>query len=301
MEQKPLDDKPIVLIVDDTATNVDILAACLTDNYRLKIARRGAQCLELAARKPYPDLILLDIEMPGMNGYEVCRCLKENPITSSIPVIFVTAHRDRESEEHGFSLGAVDYIIKPIHPAIVLARVSSHVTLKMQRDKLEYLALHDHLTGLYNRHYLLDVSQQKVARAIRYRQPLSLLMLDIDHFKKINDIYGHPTGDSILKQVAKCMSSLSRKDDVIARWGGEEFIILLDGCNSAEAFIKAQGIREAIEQLKPEGLNVTVSIGVGEFDKEDDLSPMLSRADIAMYQAKEQGRNRVIEYSNTMS
>lgn len=290
-----MDDKPLILIVDDTATNIRVLERCLKDDYRLMVATGGEQCLALARVEPYPDLILLDIKMPGIDGYEVCRRLKDEAITAAIPIIFVTANQAVEDEEFGLTLGAVDYITKPIHPAIVLARVNCHVTLKIQRDKLAAMALYDQLTGLHNRHYLLDIGHQKVAHSIRYQQPLSLLMIDIDHFKIVNDEFGHPAGDAILKHVAKSLRLESRKEDVAARWGGEEFLMLLDHCDIDEAMAKGQQLCNLIEQLNPDGIRVTVSIGVGALSKgETDLSQMLKRADVALYQAKEQGRNQVI-------
>jgi diguanylate cyclase (GGDEF)-like protein len=288
-------DKPVVLLVDDSKTNIQILAACLKDNYQLQYAKNGEECLNLSKEQPQPDLILLDVEMPGISGYEVCKQLKASDQTLEIPVIFVTAREANVDEEKGLSLGAVDYITKPIHPAIVSARVSTHVTLKLQRDILKNLALRDQLTGLYNRYFLLDIAKKKVAQAIRHQQPFCLLMIDIDHFKQINDTHGHLTGDAILKAVSKYLSKGNRQEDVVARFGGEEFVFLLDQCQLSDAEEKAEVIRRVIESLKPHGIKVTISIGLAEFDEEIDLgfTELLKRADDALYLAKEQGRNRV--------
>ena len=290
-------DAPTILIVDDEPANIQVLAASLKDKYNIKVATSGEQCLELIndPDQRMPDLILLDIEMPGMGGYEVCRCLKSDANISSIPVIFVTARDGEGDEEKGLYLGAVDYITKPVNPAIVIARVDTHITLKQQRDELEKMALHDQLTGLYNRHYLLEEANHKVAQAMRHKHDLSLLMIDIDYFKIINDEHGHPAGDAVLQSVAALLKELSRIEDITARFGGEEFVIVLDHCNAENAEAKAEIIRQKVEALKPEGINVTVSIGVAELNAdEESFSDLLKRADIALYLAKEQGRNRVI-------
>ena len=290
-----MDDKPVVLIVDDAPANIQVLAACLSDEYRVKVATTGLRCLELAVAEPIPDLILLDIEMPGMDGYEVCRRLKEGVETSSTPVIFVTSRDQDEEEEFGLRLGAVDYITKPIHAAIVAVRVGTHVTLKRQRDELTRMALHDQLTGLYNRHYLMEVAEQKMARARRHKHDVSLLMMDIDHFKTINDTHGHPAGDAVLQAVAELLGEAIRKEDVVARFGGEEFVVLLDHCDITEAEEKAESIRGSIEALQHEGISTTISVGATQLNSDkDDFARMLKRADLAVYQAKEQGRNRVV-------
>jgi diguanylate cyclase (GGDEF)-like protein len=287
-------DKPVVLIVDDSPANIQVLAVGLKERFRLKIATDGERCLELATTDPMPDLILLDIEMPGMGGYEVCQRLKEQPETQHIPVIFVTGRTSENDEEKGLQLGAVDYITKPIRPAIVLARVTTHITLKQQRDALQKMALHDQLTELYNRRYLMEAADQKIAQSRRYKFPLCVLMLDVDHFKKVNDNYGHAVGDSVLKVVAEILQRQSRKDDIAARIGGEEFVLLLGQCNKPDAVKRAEQLRLEIEQANPEGIKVTVSIGLAEYQQQEGFDALLSLADQRLYQAKETGRNRVV-------
>ncbi|SFC15825.1 diguanylate cyclase [Pseudoalteromonas denitrificans] len=286
--------KPIILIVDDSPTNIQLLAACVKDDYQLKVAKSGEQCLKLVSQTPKPDLILLDVEMPGMNGYQVCKILKSDDLTKSIPVIFVTGRQGDDDEEQGLKLGAVDYITKPIRPAIVIARVKTHITLKLQHDKLVSMALHDQLTGLYNRHYLLEVANQKVARALRHKYQLCLLMIDIDHFKLINDTHGHPAGDAVLKAVAAQISTGIREEDVVARFGGEEFVIIFDHCHFIDAHKKAEILLKEIEDLMPEGIKVTISIGLAKLLKADEtFANLLKRSDLALYQAKHNGRNRI--------
>ncbi|WP_042145473.1 MULTISPECIES: diguanylate cyclase [unclassified Pseudoalteromonas] len=289
-----MNNKPLILIVDDSPTNIQLLAACLKNDYRLKIATSGEQCLQLISDNIEPDLILLDVEMPGLSGYQVCAKLKVKDSTASIPIIFVTGRQGDEDETKGLRLGAVDYITKPIRPAIVVARVNTHITLKLQHDKLISIAMHDQLTGLYNRHYLLEVATQKVSEALRHKYPLCVLMIDIDHFKSINDTYGHHCGDLILKAVATELSIGNREEDITARFGGEEFVVIFDHCHFVDAQKKANAILKLIEELKPEGLTVTVSIGLAKLIKSDEhFSNLLKRADLALYEAKGKGRNRV--------
>jgi len=288
-------DKPYILIVDDVPANIQTLADVLKDKYRIKVATDGYRCLELARQEPQPDLILLDIEMPGISGFEVCKQLKKDTLTQDIPVIFVTANDQEEDEEKGLHIGAVDYITKPIRPVIVAARVDTHITLKIQRDLLTRMATHDQLTGLYNRHFLMETASKKTAYAQRHHSSISLLILDIDHFKKTNDNYGHPFGDRVLQEIGALLKKFSRMEDIVTRFGGEEFVILFDACPLQNALDKAEQLREQIAQLKPDGHKITVSIGLTEITSEQDsLEQMIKRADQALYQAKKQGRNRVI-------
>ncbi len=288
-------DNALILIVDDSPTNLQVLASCVKSLYQVKVATSGAKCLQIASMQPQPDLILLDVEMPEMNGHEVCKVLKSNPDTADIPVIFVTGLQKDEDEELGLSLGAADYITKPIRPTIVLARIKTQMTLKIQRDKLNHLAFNDQLTGLYNRHFLFDVAAQRVARALRHKYDLWLLMIDIDHFKSINDNYGHPAGDKILTQVAATLSLDNRVEDIAARFGGEEFVVIFDPCNDNDALLKAQRILRKVERLQPEGITVTISIGMAKLTAEDaEFGRLLKRADDALYKAKENGRNQVL-------
>ena len=292
-----MNSKAVVLIVDDVATNVQALALLLKEEYVIKVATGGARALELASQDPIPDLILLDVLMPDMSGYDVLKLLKEDNITAQIPIIFVTGKDAVEDEEYGLELGAVDYIAKPIRPSIVKARVKTHIMLKQQHDQLVGMATHDQLTGLYNRHYLNDALSKKVAHAKRHSEPLSVIIVDIDHFKSVNDTYGHLTGDLILKAVGSAMQSGARKEDIAARFGGEEFIVLLDNCTAHDAQVKAEHLRSQIEALHPEEIAVTASFGVAQLQQDTQrYEDLLKNADTALYIAKEEGRNRVVIY-----
>ncbi|WP_160060822.1 diguanylate cyclase [Psychromonas sp. L1A2] len=284
----------LVLIVDDSPTTLNILTSCIEKTHKVKVATSGVECLEMSEQLPQPDLILLDVTMPNMDGYEVCELLKSNPLTASIPIIFVTGLEAEEDEERGFLIGAVDYITKPFSQVIVRARVNTHLTIKLQQDKLNKMAFYDQLTGLYNRHFLMDTADQKVITAQTNGSSLWVLMIDVDHFKMVNDNYGHAVGDQVLQKVANTLQLESSNMDLIARSGGEEFIILFDSCEGEEAVNKSVGLLDAIESLNPNDINITISIGMAKLEATDkDFDGLLKRADDALYEAKNNGRNRI--------
>ncbi len=293
--QEEQTEKPVILIVDDVPANIHSLAVCLKDFYAIKTASNGRSCIEMVNNYPEIDLILLDIGMPEMDGYEVCQYLQSNSATKDIPIIFVTANDREADEKRGLELGGVDYITKPVRPSIVIARVKTHITLKQQHDELMAVATHDHLTGLYNRHYLMQSAPKKISRSIRHKMPLSLVMMDIDHFKRVNDQYGHPVGDKVLIMIADVLNKHSREEDTVVRIGGEEFIIFMDYCELDEARTKADEIRLSIAQGKIDNISVTSSFGVVQMRSEgENIKSLIKRADNALYQAKEIGRNCVV-------
>ena len=288
-------DQKKILIVDDDPINIRTLAEFLKDDYIIKAATSGERCLEIVKQETDLDLILLDIQLTGMDGYEVCRQLKSSNTVSHIPVIFITGDLTDESETLGLNIGAVDYITKPVRPAIVAARVKTHIALKQHRDHLANIAMRDQLTKLYNRHYLLESANQKIASAKREKHALSLLMIDVDFFKTINDKYGHLAGDKVLISIASLLDKSNRQNDITARFGGEEFVLVLDHCNLDEAQQKAKKLRLDVEALDPMNVHVTVSIGVSELlPSQDKLTDLIARADQAVYKAKEAGRNCVV-------
>lgn len=293
-----------VLVVDDEPANIQALGHLLKDEYRVRVANGGEKALSMLqdGGQPHPDLILLDIQMPGVDGYEVCQRLKEDPATAEIPVIFVTALDAASDEARGLNLGAVDYIAKPFNQAIVRARVRTHMTLKRKADLLEQIALLDGLTGIPNRRYFDDQLQREGKRSVRQGESLSVLMMDIDHFKAFNDHYGHGAGDQCLQRVAETLKgTLSRPSDMIARYGGEEFVALLPATDAMGAAEVAERLRAAIEGLAvPHEYSrtapvVTLSIGYATYSPEepgDGLDGLLQSADRALYSAKKAGRNR---------
>lgn len=286
-----------ILIVDDVASNIQIMANILKNSYDIKVSIDGLKALDIASQSPQPDLILLDVGMPVMDGYEVIKRLKNSAITQDIPVIFVTGKDTTDDEQKGFELGAVDYITKPVIPAIVRARVKAHITIKSQRDQLIYNASHDQLTGLHNRSMLNQEAPRKFARAKRHDDLLSVIMCDIDHFKSINDKYGHLFGDKVLIEVGKIFSQFHRSEDFCARFGGEEFIIILENCNLDNAVNIAQKLRVKIEQTLVEGIKISASFGVAQIGaNQTSFEELVKCADEALYKAKENGRNRVESY-----
>lgn len=297
------EEKPRILIIDDEKMNLKVLADLLKDEYAPIVARNGEQALKLASGDFPPDLILLDVIMPQMGGYEVIKNLKNNDKTNNIPVIFVTALNSIEDEEHGFKLGAVDYITKPFSPPIVKMRVRNHLRIVHQYKLLDQLAYLDGLTEISNRRRFEEVFQKEWARSSRNKSPFSLAMIDVDFFKQYNDQYGHAMGDLTLQKIAKALKNVLRRPaDLIARYGGEEFVMLLPETDAAAAKIVAERSLQSIVTLNIPHLfsqvaeMVTVSIGIVSICMDDQILPQtfLETADQNLYQAKQHGRNRVI-------
>ena len=293
----------IVLVVDDERINLEILRSVLKDMCTVRGAINGEQALKAARLDPPPDLILLDIQMKGMDGYEVCRRLKSDPLTRHIPVIFVTGKDQEDDETMGFDVGAVDYINKPIRPAIVRARVKLHLELKKERDYHARASSIDGLTGIPNRRHFSEYSENELHRARRNQKSLAVAMLDIDFFKLFNDNYGHLAGDECLKQVAATIDhTLRRSADMAARYGGEEFVCLFPDTDEEGACVICDEILQAIRDLKIEHTFsknadiVTVSIGcVARIPEQNEsLEDLIKQADERLYRAKNSGRNRVV-------
>jgi diguanylate cyclase (GGDEF)-like protein len=291
-----------ILVVDDVPDNIRVLSSMLADEgHQISAATNGRQALKLAEVSS-PDLILLDVMMPGMDGYEVCAALKANPQLSSIPVIFITALADVEDETRGLGLGAVDYITKPFKEAVVRVRVRTHLELKHQRDILQNLSRLDGLTGIPNRRAFDERLDQDWRRGARMGESLGVLMIDVDLFKQYNDTNGHLAGDDCLRQVAGSLAGgLLRAWDFVARYGGEEFVCLLEGLDLAALSQVAERLRAAVEALQiPHGDSsvspwVTISIGaaLGQPTLEASPTGLVEAADLQLYEAKRSGRNRV--------
>jgi diguanylate cyclase (GGDEF)-like protein len=256
--------------------------------------------MQIAANS-VPQLILLDLMMPVIDGFEVYRCLKADPRTRDIPVIFITGMGDVATETKGLRMGAVDYINKPINPDLVKARVNTQINLKLMRDQLVMLAATDGLTGLRNRFHFDGMLAYEYARHLRSGEELAIIMLDIDNFKAFNDTYGHIRGDECLQEIAKTMTkTVSRCTDLVARYGGEEFAVLMPDTSLRGAVIIAERVRNAIDNLELPQINapaghITASLGVvsGSFLKGTSIVDVLTEADIQLYRAKAGGRNRV--------
>ena len=297
-----MDRKQSILIVDDVPSNIKILGDALKEHYHVRAALNAKDALAIASSQDPPDLILLDVVIPEMDGYEICRELKNNDSTRHIPVIFTTSMDQEEDETKGLEAGAVDYITKPFRLPIVKARVKTHIELKVQRDLLRELSMIDTLTRIPNRRRMDELFQLEWKRGQRSRAPISLIMIDIDHFKLYNDTYGHPAGDECLRLVARELSdSMRRSGDFVARYGGEEFVVLLPGNDIAGASNVAETMRQGVKRLELEHKNspvakvVTISLGVASVlpDAFSDPESLLKAADDALYVAKKNGRDRV--------
>ncbi len=290
-----------ILIVDDEISNIEIMNAVLEDQYDICFATSGEDALRSVRQSP-PDLILLDILLPGIDGFEVCRAIKDDPELTDVPVIFTTGLGDTQDEIRGLSMGAIDYVTKPIEPVILHARVSNHIELKRLRDQLADMAVKDALTGLHNRRSLEKHMAAECARLRRDNGWLSVIMIDIDFFKQYNDTYGHPEGDRCITMVASALTrAVKRASDVSARYGGEEFACVLPGADPVAAEAVAQEIRLQVQSLNiPHARSqvspfVTVSIGVASARCEDDAAPdrWIVQADEQLYRSKSAGRDRI--------
>ncbi len=294
----------LVLVVDDLRQNLKIVGTMLDEaGYGTTFSTSGPQALERvqAAR---PDLIVLDLMMPDMSGLDVCRTLKANPEFREIPIIFLTASHRQDHLLKAFELGAVDYVTKPFSSAELLARVRTHLELKHTRDQLQLvlsevqrMATIDSLTGVLNRRCLFDLAKREFERSQRYGSVFTLLMLDVDHFKRINDTYGHMVGDEVLKSLTQAIQRSLRQVDQFGRYGGEEFVIVLPESPLNIARQVGDRLRTISSQLsiptKTDPISLTVSIGIAAYNPQDKaVEDIFERADRALYQAKAKGRDR---------
>ncbi|MCK5356029.1 MAG: EAL domain-containing protein, partial [Methyloprofundus sp.] len=293
-----------ILVVDDSRVTQELLVALLAaQEYQVKIAGNGKRALEIIQKSPPPDLVLLDINLPDIDGYEVCRRIKESSLTSEVPVIFVTAESTQDAEAYGLQLGAADYITKPISPAITLLRVRNQILLKQNTRELGRAAHYDVLTEIPNRILFQDRLKLALASSHRSGRRIALLFIDIDNFKMLNDTLGHHMGDLLLQHVARRLEASVREGDTVARLGGDEFVIVLEDLSiqSEAAATQTELIANKIlatlnepYQLNTHHYHSTPSIGAticcGHELSIDDL---LKQADIAMYQSKASGRNKL--------
>ena len=290
-----------IIIIEDSKLNREVLHKILCNDYSIVFAHDGVEALE-KVRSEQPDLILLDIVLPGIDGFDVLAELKKCDMSHSIPVIIISGRSNPDDEVKGLELGAVDYITKPFHEIVVKARVETQVRILKQIRIIEKMGLFDTLTNIPNRLQFDQSLNKEWKRANREKLPVSLIMIDIDHFKTYNDTHGHQQGDVALKTVASTIkSSLKRPADVAARWGGEEFSVLLPNTEIDGAMHIAEDIRKNVEKASipcsatNSSHNITVSLGVSRMqpDNNNNVSKLILKADTALYMAKDMGRNRV--------
>ncbi|MFA3791541.1 diguanylate cyclase domain-containing protein [Aliiglaciecola sp. SL4] len=292
----------LVLIVDDEPINAMVIADLLSNLYRIKVVHSGEDALAFC-REQTPDLILLDVMMPGISGLETCRAIKRNQNLQHVPVIFITSVKSQNDENKCWEAGGVDFVSKPVNGITLLNRVKAHLTLKMQSDFLRTLSFTDGLTGLYNRHLLDEVLTKSILQSNRTKSPLSLLMLDIDWFKRFNDSYGHINGDQCLIAVSKVLKDvLHRPIDMTFRYGGEEFLCLLPDTDNFGAQHIAETILQKVADLKiphessPFGV-VSLSIGIyssSTYEECSKANEIIRIADKSLYLAKQKGRNQFV-------
>ncbi|WMJ87735.1 diguanylate cyclase domain-containing protein [Anaerocolumna sp. MB42-C2] len=295
-------DKDTILVVDDSDIICSIVKGILeTPSLHIYIVHSGEEGI-IAAQKIHPTLILLDIIMNGIDGYETCRLLKSNSETKDIPVIFITGNNDSDSVLKGFEVGAADYVSKPFIPEELKARVKVHMqNIKIQRElkflmqELKEMAVTDYLTKLYNRRYFADQLQAYVTQ---HTLPIFLLLYDIDNFKKINDSYGHNAGDMVLVTVSNILKLLLREEDILSRWGGEEFMICLPDISEVEAINLANKLRKEVSEYSFKCDNntfqCTITGGIIKYDRSISAEKNYSNVDQALYLGKSSGKNRCI-------
>ena len=286
--------RPRLLVVDDQPVNIQALHRVFAADCQVLMATDGARALQLC-RERQPDLVLLDVQMPGMDGHQLCAELKADPLLRAIPVIFVTSQDHPDDETRALDAGAADFITKPFNPTVVRARVRTQLTLKAQADLLRELAFVDGLTGVHNRRHFDERFLAEARRAQRTRSPLAVALADVDHFKRYNDALGHMAGDDCLRRIAAALRTcLRRPTDLLARYGGEEFVSLLPDTDLAGAIGVAQLMQDTVRALALphpgiEGC-VTISLGVSAGCQAQGL---VEAADKALYLAKAAGRGRV--------
>ncbi|MDP2277656.1 MAG: diguanylate cyclase [Nitrospirota bacterium] len=301
------EDKKIIFIVEDDEKMLAQYKRILdnTGEYRTLIANNASDALDVL-HKTIPDLILLDIMLPDMNGIELLGKIRKEHPSANIPIIIISTIADIETKVKGIEAGADDYLIKPVDRLEMLARIRANLRkseaqrrLKSNLEATERQAITDPLTGLYNRQYLKTAFEREIARARRYKRPFSMLILDIDHFKDVNDTFGHLAGDGVLREIAGILKDGVRASDVAARYGGEEFVVVLTDTNINGAVAAAEHLRKTVAQhgfAGVDGRQITISIGCTEFHPEDvDMDAVIKKADNALYKAKAEGRNRVKE------
>jgi diguanylate cyclase (GGDEF)-like protein len=299
-----------ILLVDDDAAVIQFMGRSLSEAGRLRFAGNGQDALRLA-HQSVPDLIIVDAEMPGMNGFELLKAIKADPVLVDVPVIFITSHIEADFEVIALQMGAADFIPKPLRAAPVLARVKTHLRLKQLTDQLRRAATTDVLTGIANRRRFEEILELDWLHSRRTGEPIALLLVDVDHFKKYNDRYGHPEGDTCLRKIAMALqANCQRPTDLVARHGGEEFAVLLPDTPFDGATRIAAGVLESVLSLSilhddsPSATRVSVSIGVGyhangkhvrdTWDPDAlNASDLVLAADRALYAAKTAGRAQV--------
>ncbi len=297
--------KSTVLIVDDTLDSLEILNQILASEYRVLFATNGPMALSISHDQK-PDLILLDVSMPDMDGYQVCRELKANPETREIPVIFITAKERDEDEEMGFRIGGADYLTKPVRPTTVMVRVKNQLQLRHSEELILRQAMYDGLTSIPNRSLTMDRLRYTIVQDSRNKLNTALLFIDLDNFKTINDTLGHDAGDQLLINAAERLQRCVRQGDTVGRLGGDEFVVILPGLAQIEGArsVAENILRSFTQPMLISGMEcvITTSIGIAiSPDDGNDYKQLLANADTAMFQSKNNGRNSYHLFNKEMN
>ncbi|MBN1413356.1 MAG: diguanylate cyclase [Spirochaetales bacterium] len=280
--------RSLILIVDDNPNNLQLLGSMLRENeFSVAVAQNGVQALEYVKKKK-PDLILLDIMMPEIDGYEVCLKLKEDIQTERIPVIFLTAKSDPENIIRGFDVGGVDYITKPFIKKVVLARINVHIKLNKTLEKLEEASVTDEMTGVFNRRFAYKVMERQIMLARREKSSFVICYMDLDNLKLVNDTYGHDEGDRFITIFVNSLNSLIRGSDYVFRMGGDEFMLYIANTRIPEADKLMLRIKEVLLTASIQELPIDFSYGLAEFDSEGNqtIHDLIATADARMYESK---------------
>lgn len=300
--------RPSVLVVDDSPIGIGVLAGALQSECRIRVAASGPAALEIVFSPDPPDLVLVDVAMPDMDGFEVCRRIKDDPRSADIPVIFVTGRDMPTDEAYGLSLGAVDYVHKPLNPPLLRVRVRNHLRLKALTETVARLATNDDLTGLANRRVFEIDFDREWSRARRLRQPIGLAILDLDHFKVLNDIYGLPKGDAVLRWLARIVDEhLRRPTDGGYRWGGGSIGMLMPDTTPEGTHFVIERVRERFvtSALPPDvpDRRLTLSAGIGNVIPDGSMTggELVRRTERALLEAKDGGRNRTCMWAPALT
>ncbi|MFH0963383.1 MAG: diguanylate cyclase [Planctomycetota bacterium] len=288
-----------VLLVEDSPTQARAVRLLLESRgHEVTVAADGEEALKLV-RASQPDLVILDVSLPKKNGLEVCREIKADPTRRLTPVIMLTIRDGLENKLSGFGAGADDYVTKPFVEAELLARVGAMLRMKLAQERAYVLSITDDLTGLFNYRFLMDRLTEELAFAKRHRIPLACAMVDIDGFKLLNDLHGHRFGDNVLQRLAEALRGCAREEDIVARYGGDEFALIFRGADVAGALATVErlrlGVAETSFSSRGERGEVTVCCGVAAYPEsvpEALMDPLLRAADMALYVAKKRGPNR---------
>lgn len=305
-----------IVVLDDNNQNLKLISDVLEDaGYDVSLCLTSFQLLDyLDEELELPDIIILDVMVPDLDGFEVCKRIKSNGRTKDIPIIFLSAKTETVDIVYGLGVGGVDYITKPFRPIELVARIQTHIEIKNIRDELkeknkellllnqqlEEYAIKDPLTKLYNRRMMLTKFEEEISRTKRNSDVFSVILLDIDKFKEVNDNYGHNFGDEVLKIFSDLLMMAKRLEDFVARWGGEEFLIILPHTDAKGAHAVASRIKNRINDYEylynDTRLHITATFGIAEFCKDDTVEKIIKKADFALYYGKENGRNQIFIY-----